>query len=104
LIAVLAALAAWRYVARRYLDIEDLTAYAACSVIRHSRPSWFRRSSVVGGLLMVPVMLLIAVALVFGPFPGILYAFAGALASAAVTWIGKAAGSPCRAASLPAGA
>jgi uncharacterized membrane protein YdjX (TVP38/TMEM64 family) len=43
---------------------------------------------------MVPVMLLIAVtALVFGPFPGILYAFAGALASASVTYeIGKRLG------------
>ena len=42
---------------------------------------------VLAGLLMVPLMVLIAVTgLVFGPFPGILYAFAGALASGAVTY------------------
>jgi uncharacterized membrane protein YdjX (TVP38/TMEM64 family) len=93
---VLAALAfAWRYTSLgEYLDIEDLTAYAA--VFRDSAfaPILVPAIFVVGGLLMVPVMLLIAVtALVFGPFPGILYAFAGALASASVTYeIGKRLG------------
>lgn len=96
LIAILATLAiAWRYTSLGdYLDVEDLTRYAATLRETAFAPILVPAVFVVGGLLMVPVMLLIVVtALVFGPFPGILYAFAGALASAAVTYeIGKRLG------------
>jgi phospholipase D1/2 len=50
---------------------------------------------VVGGLVMLPVMLLIAVSgIVFGPFLGALYAIAGSMASATVAygigwWLGR---------------
>jgi uncharacterized membrane protein YdjX (TVP38/TMEM64 family) len=96
LIAVLATLAlAWRYTPLgEYLNIDDLTAYAATFREMAFAPILVPAIFVVGGLLMVPLMLLIAItALVFGPFPGILYAFAGALASGAVTYeIGKRLG------------
>jgi len=96
LIAVLAALAfAWRYTSLgEYLDVDDLARYAATFRETPFAPILVPAIFVVGGLLMIPVMLLIAVtALVFGPFPGILYAFAGALASAAVAYeIGKRLG------------
>ena len=49
---------------------------------------------VLGGLLMVPLMLMIgAVAIIFDPIQGALYAFAGSLASATVTYfIGRSMG------------
>ena len=96
LIAVLAALAfAWRYTPLGdYLNVNDLAAYAETFRDMPLAPVLVPLIFVIGGLVMVPVMLLIAVtALVFGPFPGILYAFAGALASASVTYeIGKRLG------------
>ena len=70
----------------RALDESPARAARSCS-----------RRYVVGGLLVVPVtVLIVATGIVFGPLLGSLYAFAGALLSAAVTYCDRAAAGPAR--------
>ncbi len=96
LVAALACIAlAWRYTPlREWLDFDTLVAYAEAWQRSPVAPIALIGAYVAGGLLVVPVMLLIAVtAAVFGPVAGTLYALAGAMASASVTYaIGRRLG------------
>jgi len=99
IIALVAALAgtalAWRYTPlREWLDFGTLVRNAHEWQSSPLAPLAVIAAYVAGGLLVVPVMLLIAVtAAVFGPVAGIAYALAGAVASAATTYaIGRRLG------------
>lgn len=99
LIVLVAALAgtalAWRYTPlREWLDFDTLVRFAEDWQTSPAAPLAVVAAYVAGGLLVVPVMLLIAVtAAVFGPALAILYALCGALASAAATYaIGRRLG------------
>lgn len=75
---------AWRYTPLRdYLNLPVLVGLAQQLQGQPYTPLLVIAAYVIGGLAMVPVTLLIAVTgVVFGIFPGALYAFGGALASA----------------------
>ncbi|WP_085314237.1 VTT domain-containing protein [Derxia lacustris] len=97
LIAVaLAALAmAWRYTPlRELLDLGELVRLGERLDALPLSPLAVVGCYVLAGLVVMPVMLLVGVTgIVFGPWQGGLYALAGALASAAVSWwIGRLAG------------
>jgi phosphatidylserine/phosphatidylglycerophosphate/cardiolipin synthase-like enzyme/uncharacterized membrane protein YdjX (TVP38/TMEM64 family) len=86
---------AWRYTPlREWANLESMVAFARGLQAAPFTPLAVVASYVIGGLIMVPVMLLIAVTgIVFGPFLGSLYAIAGSLLSAAVTYeIGRRLG------------
>jgi phospholipase D1/2 len=94
LLALLAV--AWRWTPlREYVNLASLVSLARGLEALPFTPVVVVASYVVAGLLMVPVMLLIAVTgIVFGPVYGALYAIAGTLLSAAVTygvgqWLGR---------------
>jgi uncharacterized membrane protein YdjX (TVP38/TMEM64 family) len=95
-LAALALLAAaWRWTPLRDLiALESLVTTARGFEHWSIAPLVVLASFVVGGLLVVPVTaLIIATGIVFGPLLGGIYAFTGALASAAVTyWIGRSLG------------
>lgn len=96
LVATLACTAlAWRYTPlREWLNFDALVHYGEEWQTSPLAPLAVIAAYVAGGLLVVPVMLLIAVtAAVFGPVTGMLYALAGAIASAATTYaIGRRLG------------
>jgi phospholipase D1/2 len=93
---VLALLAvAWRWTPlHEWVNLGSLVAFAHELEGLPFTPIAVVASYVIGGLLMVPVMLLIAVTgIVFGPLLGTIYAIAGTLMSAAVTFeIGRRLG------------
>jgi phosphatidylserine/phosphatidylglycerophosphate/cardiolipin synthase-like enzyme/uncharacterized membrane protein YdjX (TVP38/TMEM64 family) len=93
---VLALLAvAWRWTPlHEWVNLGSLIAFAHELEGLPFTPIAVVASYVVGGLLMVPVMLLIAVTgIVFGPILGTIYAVAGTLLSAAVSYeIGRRLG------------
>lgn len=87
---------AWRWTPlREWVNLGSLVAYARSLDALPLTPLAVVASYVAAGLLMVPVMLLIAVTgIVFGPWYGALYAVAGSLLSALVTygighWLGR---------------
>ncbi|MEN3292845.1 MAG: phospholipase, partial [Burkholderiales bacterium] len=89
LAVVLALLAvAWRWTPlRESVNLASLVAFARGLDSLPFTPIAVVASYVIGGLLMVPVMLLIAVTgIVFGPLYGFIYAIAGALLSSAVSY------------------
>jgi phospholipase D1/2 len=89
LAVVLALLAvAWRWTPlREWVNLASLVAFARGLDSLPFTPLAVVASYVIGGLLMVPVMLLIAVTgIVFGPFYGFIYAITGALLSATVSY------------------
>lgn len=88
--------AAWRWTPlREWLNLASLVALAQGLKDLSYTPLAVLGGYVVAGLLVVPVMALIAATgIVFGPLMGALYAFAGTLLSAAVTyalgrWLGR---------------
>jgi phosphatidylserine/phosphatidylglycerophosphate/cardiolipin synthase-like enzyme/uncharacterized membrane protein YdjX (TVP38/TMEM64 family) len=93
----LAALAlAWRWTPlREWANLDAMVSFAQHLDDLPFTPLAVMGSFVVAGLLVVPVMLLIAVTgIVFGAVQGTLYAFGGTLLSAAVTygighWLGR---------------
>ncbi|HEX4883632.1 MAG TPA: VTT domain-containing protein [Casimicrobiaceae bacterium] len=88
-VVVVAALTvAWRMTPLRELMAPERLAALAESLDAHPfAPLGVLAAFVAGGFLLVPVTLMIgASALVFGPVEGALYAFVGALASAAATY------------------
>ena len=94
-VAIAAAALAWRHVpAADWLELGTIVAYATHLETRPLMVAATFAAYVLGGLLLVPVTLLIgATVLVFGPIEGALYAMGGALASAASTYaIGRALG------------
>jgi uncharacterized membrane protein YdjX (TVP38/TMEM64 family) len=97
-LAILLALLAiaWRWTPlSEWVNLASLVAFARGLEALPFAPIAVVASYVIAGLLMVPVMLLIAVTgIVFGPVVGAMYAIAGALLSAAVTygiglWLGR---------------
>ncbi|MEN3365819.1 MAG: phospholipase [Burkholderiales bacterium] len=94
---VLALLAVvWRWTPlHEWVNLASLIAFARHLEAMPFTPVAVVACYVIGGLLMVPVMLVIAVTgIVFGPFYGSLYAIAGSLLSAAVSyglgwWLGR---------------
>lgn len=87
---------AWRWTPlREWLNLANLVTFARSLDALPFTPLAVVASYVVGGALVVPVMLLIAVTgIVFGPLRGTAYALAGTLLSAAVTYgIGRWLGS-----------
>jgi uncharacterized membrane protein YdjX (TVP38/TMEM64 family) len=94
-LAIAAAALAWRHVpGADWLELGTIAAYAQQLETRPLMVAVTFAAYLVGGLLLVPVTLLIgATVLVFGPIEGALYAIGGALASAASTYaIGRALG------------
>ena len=98
LFAVMLALLAlaWRWTPlREWVNLESLVRYAQSLDELPFTPLAVVCSYVLAGMMVVPVMLLIAVTgIVFGPVHGSLYAVAGTLASAMVTyglgyWLGR---------------
>ncbi|HVF65652.1 MAG TPA: VTT domain-containing protein [Casimicrobiaceae bacterium] len=94
LVIGLAALA-WRYTPlREWLDLREIVDNS--KGLGHQPLAVFAMLAayVVGGLMLIPVTLLIATTvLIFGPIEGAIYAIVGALASAASTYaIGRALG------------
>jgi uncharacterized membrane protein YdjX (TVP38/TMEM64 family) len=95
--AMLALLAlAWRWTPlREWVNLESLVRYAQNLEDLPFTPLAVVASYVLAGVMVVPVMLLIAVTgIVFGPVQGSLYALAGTLASAMATygighWLGR---------------
>lgn len=88
---------AWRWTPlREYANLAALIGFARTLQDLPFTPLAIVASYVVAGLLVVPVMLLIAVTgIVFGPVVGTMYALAGTLLSASVTygigrWLGHA--------------
>ncbi len=88
--------AAWRWTPLRdWLNLQSLVALAQGLKESSYTPLAVLGGYVVAGLLVVPVMALIAATgVVFGPLAGALYALAGTLLSAAVTygvgrWLGR---------------
>jgi phospholipase D1/2 len=87
---------AWRWTPlREYVNLESLVGLARGLESLPFTPIAVVASYVVAGLLIIPVMLLIAVTgIVFGPVLGTVYAIAGTMLSAAVTygigsWLGR---------------
>lgn len=87
---------AWRWTPlREWVNLGSLVAFARGLEALPFTPIAVVASYVVAGVLVVPVTLLIAVTgIVFGPLKGSLYAVAGTLLSAAVTygighWLGR---------------
>jgi phosphatidylserine/phosphatidylglycerophosphate/cardiolipin synthase-like enzyme/uncharacterized membrane protein YdjX (TVP38/TMEM64 family) len=87
---------AWRWTPlREWANLGSLIAFAKSLENLPFTPLAVVASYVVGGLVMMPVMLLIAVTgIVFGPVYGTLYAMGGTLLSATVTygvgaWLGR---------------
>jgi phospholipase D1/2 len=80
---------AWRYTPLRdYLNLHSMVLLGSELREVPLTPLWIMLAFVIGGLLMVPVTLLIAATgIVFGTFPGAWYAMAGALLSAAAGYI-----------------
>ena len=94
-LALAAAALAWRYVpSARWLELGTIVAYARNLETQPLMVAATFAAYVLGGLLLVPVTLLIgATVLVFGPIEGTLYAMVGTLASAASTYaLGRALG------------
>lgn len=87
---------AWRWTPlREFINLASLTAFARDLEAMPFTPVAVVTSYVVAGLMMVPVMLLIAVTgVVFGPAYGSAYAIAGSLLSASAAygigyWLGR---------------
>jgi phospholipase D1/2 len=80
---------AWRYTPLRdYLNLHSMVLLASELREVPLTPLWIMLAFVIGGLLMVPVTLLIAATgIVFGTLPGAWYAMAGALLSAAAGYV-----------------
>jgi phosphatidylserine/phosphatidylglycerophosphate/cardiolipin synthase-like enzyme/uncharacterized membrane protein YdjX (TVP38/TMEM64 family) len=88
LLALGAMAAAWRWT-----PLREFVSLAALVRIAHSlqdspvAPLAVLAAYVLGGLLVVPVtVMIVATGIVFGPLAGAIYAFVGALSSAAVTY------------------
>ncbi len=79
---------AWRYTSLgAWVQFDDLVRYAAWMDAQPLAPVMVALAYLLGGLLVFPVTVLIAVTtLVFGPLEGSLYALGGALASAATVY------------------
>jgi phosphatidylserine/phosphatidylglycerophosphate/cardiolipin synthase-like enzyme/uncharacterized membrane protein YdjX (TVP38/TMEM64 family) len=95
LLVIAAAALAWRYTPlHEWLDLRTIVANSKGLKLQPLSVLAMFAAFVIGGLMLVPVTLLIGVAvLVFGPIEGALYAIVGALASAASTYaIGRVLG------------
>jgi phospholipase D1/2 len=95
LLALGAMAAVWRWTPlREFVSLEALVRIAHSLQDSPVAPLAVLAAYVVGGLLVVPVtVMIVATGIVFGPFLGAAYAFAGALLSAAVTYsLGKRLG------------
>jgi phosphatidylserine/phosphatidylglycerophosphate/cardiolipin synthase-like enzyme/uncharacterized membrane protein YdjX (TVP38/TMEM64 family) len=88
LLALGAMAAAWRWTPlREFVSLEALVRIAHSLQDSPVAPLAVLAAYVVGGLLVVPVtVMIVATGIVFGPFFGAIYAFAGALLSSAVTY------------------
>jgi phospholipase D1/2 len=88
LFALVALAAAWRWTPlSEWISVDRLSAWASALRGNPLAPLGVVAAYVVGGLLMVPVTLLVGVtAVVFNPFPGSLYAIFGCLSSACLTF------------------
>ena len=88
LLALLGMAAAWRWTPLgEWLDVDRLSDYIASFRGSPSAPVIAIGAFVVGGLLVVPVTLLVAVtALAFGPVQGFIYSLVGSLLSAACVY------------------
>jgi phosphatidylserine/phosphatidylglycerophosphate/cardiolipin synthase-like enzyme/uncharacterized membrane protein YdjX (TVP38/TMEM64 family) len=77
-----------------FLNIHSVLGFVEQLKQQPLAPLWVLLMYVVAGLIFVPVVLLIAATgIVFGPWLGVLYAMAGSLLSAALTfWIGSKTG------------
>jgi phospholipase D1/2 len=94
-LAIAAVALAWRYTPLgEWLDLKEIVANSKGLKMQPLAVLTLLAGFVIGGLMLVPVTLLIGVAvLVFGPLEGALYALVGALASAASTYaIGRVLG------------
>jgi phospholipase D1/2 len=95
LVCLLGLAAAWRWTPlRELLDIETAVRAATALQQMPGAPLAVIGAYVLAGLLVIPVtLLIIATSLVFGPFLALVYAFSGALLSAATTYgIGRVLG------------
>lgn len=88
LVGLLALAAAWRWTPLGdYLDVDSLTGLVAGFRGYPAAPFIALGAFVLGGLIVVPVTLLIVVtALAFGPWEGFIYSVIGVLASAALVY------------------
>ena len=88
-ITLIATAIVWRYTPLRdYLNLHSMVLLASDLRELPLTPLWILLAFVLGGLLMVPVTLLIAATgIVFGTFPGAWYAMAGALLSATAGYL-----------------
>jgi len=95
LLALLGFAAAWRWTPlREWLDVEMLSAYIAAFRGSPTAPLLTLAAFIVGGLVAVPVTLLVVVTvLAFGPWLGFLYALIGAMVSSMMLYtIGRMLG------------
>ena len=95
LVALVALAASWQWTPlKEWLDVQWLTHQAAAFQDNGFAPLVVLGGFVLGGLLVVPVTLMILVTgLAFGPFYGFLYTLLGMTASALVTyWLGRVLG------------
>jgi phospholipase D1/2 len=88
LLAALGLAAAWRWTPlKEYLNLQSLAAWAALLQQQPWTPLLVGGAYLLGGVIMVPVTLLILVtALTFGPWTGFGYSLAGCLLSALLTF------------------
>ena len=88
LLFVLAMAAAWRWTPLHdWLDVDTLSAHMSWFRSQAGAPLVALAAYVIGGLLVVPVTLLVvATAIAFGPLQGSLYALVGSLTSAVVVY------------------
>jgi phospholipase D1/2 len=86
---LIAAVTVFRYTSlQAYLNVHAMALLAGELREMALAPLWIILAFVIGGLLMIPVTLLIAVTgMVFGTFPGAWYALAGSVISAATSYL-----------------
>ena len=88
-LSLIAAVTILRYTSlQAYLNLHAMALLAGELREMALAPLWIILAFVIGGLLMIPVTLLIAVTgMVFGTFPGAWYALAGSVLSAATSYL-----------------
>jgi phosphatidylserine/phosphatidylglycerophosphate/cardiolipin synthase-like enzyme/membrane protein DedA with SNARE-associated domain len=98
LTGLLALTAAWQWTPLGdHLNIDAIALWLDKQAAASFGPAWIIGIFLLGGLVMMPLTLMVvAAALVFGPFIGFVYALTGALSSAALSyfigaWLGRSA-------------
>jgi phospholipase D1/2 len=79
---------AWKWTPlAEQIDIDKITTWALSLRNNPARPLIILAAYIIGGLLLVPItVLIIATALVFGPVMGLVYSLAGCLIGAGITY------------------